>query len=85
MEEKQKQLLDESLMVISDRLKSMSKKTISQIRDGYTEGENGELESYIGGNKDKNLFEFWFDYNSEMKLIQIKFYSRDKKRRKKKD
>jgi len=81
MEEKQKKLLDESMMVISDRLKSLSKKRMSEIRDGFTEDENGEFESYIGGNKDKNLFEFFFNYNSEMKLIEIRFWSGDKKRR----
>jgi hypothetical protein len=83
MNNKDKQLLDETMMVLSNRLKSLSKKTISDIREGYTEDENGEWESYIGGNKDKHLFSIWFNYSSEEKCLELLCnYQSDKKKNK---
>ena len=83
MNKKDKQLLEETMMVLSNRLKSLSKKTITDIKNMDTEDENGDYFSYIGGNKDKHLFEFWFGYSSKEKLIELHCnYQSDKKENK---
>ena len=83
MNKKDKQLLDETMMVLSNRLKSLSKKTITDIKNFDTEDENGDYFSYIGGNEDKHLFGFYFGYSSEDKSIELRInYQSDKKEKK---
>ncbi len=80
MKSKEKQLLDESMMVISDRLKVLSKYKTSDIYEGEVEGD---YSYYIGGDKDKHLLRLWIDYSPEHKSLELHCnYQSDKKKNK---
>ncbi len=80
MKSKEKQLLDESMMVISDRLKVLSKYKTSDIYEGEVEGD---YLYYIGGDKDKHLLMLWIDYSPEHKSLELHCnYQSDKKKNK---
>ena len=74
MNNKDKQLLDETMMVLSDRLKRLSKLPVRRIKNYDTYDEKGDLEFIIGRDKDKHHLQCWFGYSSKEKSIELTCY-----------
>jgi len=72
MKKKDKKLLDETMMILSERLKLISKKTISDIKNLDIHDENGDYYFYIGGNEDKHMFECWFSHDRNQPVLRCR-------------
>ena len=69
---KNKELIDETMLIVSERLKRLSKLTVKNIKNYDTYDMKGSLDFYIGGDKDKHLYDCWFGYNDEDQLIELR-------------
>ena len=72
MNKKDKKLLDETLMILSDRLKLISKKTISDIKNLDTEDENGDYYFYFMGNEYNHMFKCWFSHDRNQPVLRCR-------------
>lgn len=72
MNKENRKLLDETMMTLSDRLKLISKKTISDIKNLDTADENGEYYFYFMGNEENHMFKCWFSHDRNRPVLRCK-------------
>ena len=69
---KNKELIEETMLIISERLKRLNKVTVGKIKNYDTYDMKGSLDFYIGGDEYKHLYNCWFGYSDVDQLIELR-------------